>query len=90
MEKKAQSVLTPRCVEKQMDKTCEGVTEVFDVCYIRMGTFSFRQRWIQRETSESLTATVTLGVLGLGFIMGFVCGWVTANSRQYHFVALDL
>jgi len=73
-----------------MDKTCGGVIEVFDVCYIRMGTFSFRQKWIEREVSESLTVVVALGILGLGTVVGFVCGWVTANSRRCYFVALDL
>jgi hypothetical protein len=67
-----------------MDKTCGGVTEVFDVCYIRMGTFSFRQKWIQREVSESLTAVVAFGVLGLGIVVGFVCGWHSANSGRYY------
>jgi hypothetical protein len=69
-------------MEKQMDKKCGGVIEVFDVCYIRMGTFSFRQRWIQREVSDSLTAVVALGILGLGIAVGFVCGWAMANSAR--------
>ena len=77
-------------MEKQMNKTCGSVTEVFDVCYIRMGTFSFRQKWIEREVSDSLTIVVALGILGLGIIVGFVCGWATANSRQCYFGMLDL
>jgi hypothetical protein len=76
-------------MEKQMNQKCGGVTEVFDVCYIRMGTFSFRQKWIEREISESLTAVVGLGVLGVGIIVGFVCGWATAHSGRCY-VALDL
>ncbi|KAE9376743.1 hypothetical protein N431DRAFT_501539 [Stipitochalara longipes BDJ] len=77
-------------MERQMNKKCGGVTEVFDMCCIRMGTFSFRQKWIEREVSEDLTAVLALGVLGVGIVIGFVCGWATANSRQCHYVALDL
>jgi hypothetical protein len=71
-----------------MNKDCGGVTEVFDVCYIRMGTFSFRQKWIEREISESLTAAVALGILSLGIVVGFICGWATANPGRCY-VALD-
>jgi hypothetical protein len=75
-------------MEKPLNKKSGGVTEVFDVCYIRMGTFSFRQKWIEREVSDSLTAVVALGVLGLGIIVGFICGWATANSGRCY-VASD-
>jgi uncharacterized membrane protein (Fun14 family) len=47
-----------------------------------MGTFSFRQKWIEREVSDSLTAVVALGVLGLGIVVGFICGWAAANSGR--------
>ena len=66
-----------------MNQTCGGFTEVFDVHYIRMGTFSFRQKWIHREGSENLTAVVALGFLGWGILVGFVCGWASVNSGQY-------
>ncbi|KAH8802089.1 hypothetical protein F5882DRAFT_154154 [Hyaloscypha sp. PMI_1271] len=88
VEKKGRKSLPPRCMEKPMNKKSGGVTEVFDVCYIRMGTFSFRQKWIEREVSDSLTAVVALGVLGLGIIVGFICGWATANSGRCY-VASD-
>ena len=71
-----------------LNKKCGGVTEVFDVCYIRVGTFSFRQKWIEREISESLTAAVALAILSLGIVVGFICGWATAYSGRYC-VALD-
>jgi hypothetical protein len=47
------------------------------------GTFSFPQKWIQREVSENLTAVVVLGFLGLGIVVGFVCGWASVHSGQY-------
>jgi len=52
------------------------------MCYIRMGTFSFRQKWLDREVSQSLTGVVVLGVLAMGMVVGFVCGWAIANSRR--------
>jgi hypothetical protein len=76
-------------MEKQMTKICGGVTEVFEVCYIQMRTFPLQQKWAQREVSESLTAVVALGILGLGIVVGFVCGWASANSGRYY-VALYL
>lgn len=76
-------------IEKQLNKNCGAVTEVFDMCYIRMGTFSFRQKWLDREVSQSLTGVVVLGVLGIGMVVGFVCGWVTANSGRCY-VALGV
>jgi hypothetical protein len=49
------------------------------MCYIRMGTFSFKQKWLDREVSQSLTGVVVLGVLGMGMVIGFLVGWITAN-----------
>jgi uncharacterized membrane protein (Fun14 family) len=59
------------------------------MCYIRMGTFSFRQKWLDREVSQSLTGVVVLSVLAMGMVVGFVCGWATANSGRCY-VALGV
>lgn len=74
MEKKRAKPLSPRCTEKLLNRDGGGITDVFDVCVIRMGTFSFRPKWIEREVSESLTAAVALGVFGLGMVLGVMIG----------------
>jgi hypothetical protein len=51
-----------------------------------MGAFSFNKKWLDREISKSLTGAVMLGILGIGIMMGWVCGWVTANSARCHVV----
>jgi hypothetical protein len=63
--------------------------EIFDMCYIRMGTFSFKQKWLDGEVSQRLTGVVVLGILGMGRVVGFVGGWITANSGRCY-VALDV
>lgn len=52
------------------------------MCYMRLGKLRFRQHWIQREVSESLTAAVVFGVSGLGIFLGFVGGWIAATRAQ--------
>ncbi|KAL3428023.1 hypothetical protein PVAG01_01532 [Phlyctema vagabunda] len=56
-----------------------GVVDLVDICYIRLGTFSFRQKWLQREVSSSLTFTVALALAGSGLLVGFLCGWYMAR-----------
>jgi hypothetical protein len=38
---------------------------------MRVGRFSFRQRWIDREVSPSLTAAVVFFIAMGGFVLGF-------------------
>jgi hypothetical protein len=47
-----------------------------------LGKLNFRQHWLQREVSESLTVTVLFGVTGLGIFFGFVGGWLAAMSTK--------
>ncbi|KAK4201798.1 hypothetical protein QBC40DRAFT_170746, partial [Triangularia verruculosa] len=48
-----------------------------EMFYMRIGQMSFRQRWVEREVSSSLTATVCLLILLLGVVIGVVAGrWV--------------
>jgi hypothetical protein len=39
--------------------------------FMRIGVLKFRQRWLDREVSESLTAAAVLGILAVGFVAGF-------------------
>jgi hypothetical protein len=41
---------------------------------MRVGRLSFRQRWIDREVSPSLTAVAVLLIALGGFVLGFVAG----------------
>src|SRR5690242_14383097 len=50
------------------------VDEYAELFYMRIGRFSFRQRWIDREVSSSLTAAVVLVIALGGFVLGFVAG----------------
>ena len=45
-----------------------------ELFYMRIGRLSFRQRWIDREVSPSLTAVVVLLIALGGFMLGFVLG----------------
>ncbi|KAK0729328.1 hypothetical protein B0T21DRAFT_210526 [Apiosordaria backusii] len=48
-----------------------------EMFYMRIGQMSFRQNWVEREVSSSLTLTVCLLILALGVFIGFVAGkWV--------------
>ena len=48
---------------------------------MRIGRFSFRQRWIDREVSPSLTAVAVLLIALGGFMLGFVAGrWMERIS----------
>lgn len=42
---------------------------------MRIGKFSFRQRWIDREVSPSLTFAVASFIGILGFIFGLLAAW---------------
>jgi hypothetical protein len=50
------------------------VDEYAELFYMRLGRLSFRQRWIKREVSPSLTAVVALLIALGGFLLGFVVG----------------
>lgn len=49
--------------------------EVFDMCFIRLGNYSFERRWLDRDISESLTAAAGSGILALGILVGLLIGW---------------
>lgn len=68
------------------NRTTGGVVlEVFDSCYINLGEFSFKRKWMDKDVSESLTAVVAFGIASIGMLVGFLCGWSTANSH-YNFL----
>jgi hypothetical protein len=50
------------------------VDEYAELFYMRLGRLNFRQRWIDREVSPSLTAVVALLIALGGFLLGFVVG----------------
>jgi hypothetical protein len=60
----------------------------FDSCYIYVGEFSIRQKWLDREVSESLTAVVLVGVAGMSILLGFILGWMVAKER-YYYICMD-
>ncbi|GKT40088.1 uncharacterized protein ColSpa_00269 [Colletotrichum spaethianum] len=48
-----------------------GDVDVEEMFHLRVGKFSFRQRWIDREVSSSLTAAVGFCIAAGGFVAGF-------------------
>jgi hypothetical protein len=50
------------------------VDEYAELFYMQVGRLSFRQRWIDREVSPSLTAVAVLFIAFGGFVLGFVAG----------------
>lgn len=71
-----------------------------EMFYMRIGQMSFRQNWVEREVSSSLTLTVCLLILALGILIGFVVGkWVdlvlfgvgvSSGGCAVGFVGMDL
>ncbi|KAK4190485.1 hypothetical protein QBC35DRAFT_377805, partial [Podospora australis] len=54
-----------------------GCAEVEEMFYMRIGRFSLRQTWLEREVSASLTATVVCLIALAGFVAGFLASrWV--------------
>lgn len=56
--------------------------EIFEQCYMRLGKLRFRQHWLQREVSESLSAAILFGVTGMALLVGFMGGWLMNESRR--------
>lgn len=56
----------------ELKPSLAGVVEVVELFYMRIGTLRFRQRWVDREVSPSLTASVALGIAAGGFLLGYV------------------
>lgn len=56
---------------------CVTAAELF---YMRLGTLKLRQRWVDREVSESLTIAVATGLLTLGFVVGLVVGRLSTTA----------
>ncbi|KAK0665653.1 hypothetical protein QBC41DRAFT_305939 [Cercophora samala] len=62
---------------EQQEEDGRLVKEKNELFYMRIGQMSFRQNWVEREVSSSLTLTVCLLILALGVGVGFVVGkWV--------------
>ncbi|CAM1507108.1 Fc.00g067490.m01.CDS01 [Cosmosporella sp. VM-42] len=49
-----------------------GEVCVEELFFMRIGVISFRQKWLDREVSSSLTATVMFGIGVAGFLAGFM------------------
>ncbi|KAK7423348.1 hypothetical protein QQX98_001139 [Neonectria punicea] len=49
-----------------------GEVTVEELFFMRLGTMRFRQHWLQREVSPSLTTSVMLAIGVAGFVLGFV------------------
>ncbi|OHE91818.1 hypothetical protein CORC01_12892 [Colletotrichum orchidophilum] len=49
----------------------KGEVDVKEMFHMRLGKFSFRQRWIDREVSESLTLAIGVSLAMGGFVAGF-------------------
>ncbi|KXH49351.1 hypothetical protein CSAL01_13752 [Colletotrichum salicis] len=49
----------------------KGEVDVKEMFHMRLGKFSFRQRWIDREVSESLTVAIGVSLVLGGFVAGF-------------------
>ncbi|KAK4148533.1 hypothetical protein C8A00DRAFT_19649, partial [Chaetomidium leptoderma] len=61
------------------------VDEYAELFYMRVGRFSFRQRWVDREVSPSLTAAAVLLIALGGFVLGFVAGrWLDGSLFSLH------
>jgi len=59
----------------------KGEVEVFESVVVRLGRLRFRQMWLRREVSGSLTAAVVVACIGLGILVGFVGGWLMAGMK---------
>ncbi len=59
--------------------------EVFDMCFIRLGEYDFRRKWLDKDVSDSLTVAVLCGVAGLGMLVGFCLGWLMRGSSSAQF-----
>ncbi|KAH8881271.1 hypothetical protein GQ53DRAFT_773507 [Thozetella sp. PMI_491] len=62
---------TPRPSE-EIKPDNSGVAEKAEMFYMRLGTLHLRQRWIDREVSPSLTATIAFAIAAGGFVLGFL------------------
>lgn len=49
-----------------------GEVFVEELFFLRLGTMRFRQKWLDREVSESLTAAVMFGIGSAGFLLGIL------------------
>ncbi|KAK7416303.1 hypothetical protein QQZ08_012045 [Neonectria magnoliae] len=49
-----------------------GEVTVEELFFMRLGTMRFRQQWLQREVSPSLTTSVMLVIGVAGFVLGFI------------------
>ena len=56
----------------ELKPNCQGEISVEEMFFIRIGRFSFRQRWIDREISPSLTGAAVVGIAAAGFVAGLV------------------
>jgi hypothetical protein len=63
-----------------------GAGEYAELFYMRIGRLSFRQRWIDRQVSPSLTAAVGLLLALGGFMLGFVVGRMESGHGSFSFL----
>jgi hypothetical protein len=57
-----------------------GEVSVEELFFMRLTTMRFRQNWLQREVSGSLTASVMLVIGAAGFILGFLSSRLVDSS----------
>lgn len=60
-----------------------GEVSVEELFFMRLGTLKFRQNWLDREVSPSLTRAVMFGIGLVGFLSGFVACRLL-DSLTYH------
>lgn len=56
--------------DEDEDEDDEGEGPKEELFFMRIGTIKLRQRWIQRELSQSLTYSVALALFGGGVLTG--------------------
>ena len=72
---------TTKRMSTELKPDFHGVVERAEMFYMRIGSFRLRQRWIDREISQSLTATAAFSIAVGGFVVGFLtCKWLEASS----------
>jgi len=55
---------------------------VVELFYMRIGTLSFRQKWLDREISPSLTATLAIGIAAGGFVLGWLASSLVRREEN--------
>ncbi|KAK1597919.1 uncharacterized protein LY79DRAFT_666267 [Colletotrichum navitas] len=69
-EKRAERKTFSKRGSTRVKPNWRGEVDVEEIFHMRIGRFRFRQRWIEREVSESLTAAVAFCIAVGGFVAG--------------------